>query len=128
MRPCVKCGATDRYETSGKCRPCAQARAKRYQEENKDLVRERNLAYSRANSGAHYEKRRARLYALKDYPCFDCGVQYPPAVMEFDHVRGVKSFEIGISEMGRKDLAEEIMKCDLRCANCHRLRHIRDGR
>jgi len=44
-------------------------------------------------------------------------------VLEFDHVRGTKSGNI--SEMMRggfswKRVLEEIEKCEIRCANCHR--------
>jgi hypothetical protein len=69
---------------------------------------------------------RSRLDALKDKACADCGVKYPPCVMEFDHVRGVKRYCIGTKTIGRPDLGDEIAKCELRCANCHRLRHARE--
>ncbi len=56
-------------------------------------------------------------------PCRDCKKIFDPDAMEFDHARGVKRFEI--SKAGKKSLraiATEIAKCDLVCANCHRLR------
>jgi hypothetical protein len=64
---------------------------------------------------------------IKDVPCMDCGGKFPPYVMDFDHVRGGKRFNIG-SQIGRKlrDLLDEIGKCDIVCANCHRIRT--DGR
>ena len=31
------------------------------------------------------ERNRKRLQALKDSPCVDCGIKYPPCVMEWDH-------------------------------------------
>lgn len=64
-----------------------------------------------------------RLAELKAHPCVDCDVQYPPPVMEFDHVRGTKKFPISAANLARKDLVEELAKCELRCANCHRMRH-----
>jgi hypothetical protein len=57
----------------------------------------------------------------------DCGVQYITAVMEFDHVRGVKTSSLSemVSKGKRPDqLDEEIAKCDLVCANCHRIRTV----
>ena len=57
----------------------------------------------------------------KDKPCTDCKIQYPPYVMQFDHVRGRKSFTIG-SLYYKKTLAQimkEIDKCEVVCANCH---------
>ena len=59
---------------------------------------------------------------LQGHPCVDCG-EADPLVLEFDHVRGVKSGNI--SQMmaycvSEARLLEEIAKCEVRCANCHR--------
>tara|TARA_R110000787_G_scaffold9510_1_gene33148 strand:- start:987 stop:1397 length:411 start_codon:yes stop_codon:yes gene_type:complete len=56
-------------------------------------------------------------------PCVDCG-ENNPIVLEFDHVRGEK--RANVSDMTRhayslKAIQEEIDKCDIRCANCHRI-------
>jgi hypothetical protein len=62
--------------------------------------------------------------AAKDVACMDCGIKYPPYVMDFDH-RGDKVFEIaGASStfMSLEKLKVEIAKCDVVCANCHRAR------
>lgn len=56
---------------------------------------------------------------LKGHPCVDCG-EVDPIVLEFDH-RSDKQYNI--SEMHTQSLdkiKEEIAKCDVRCANCHR--------
>jgi hypothetical protein len=48
--------------------------------------------------------------------------RYPTYVMQFDHVRGVKEFEIGQAQrlqVSTARLFAEIAKCDLVCANCH---------
>ncbi|WP_395000850.1 hypothetical protein [Acinetobacter sp.] len=54
--------------------------------------------------------------------CIDCGNK-EPIVLEFDHVRGTKIKEVSIlrRNCNWKKIKEEIKKCDLRCANCHRL-------
>lgn len=60
--------------------------------------------------------------AAKSVPCLDCGIQYPPHVMQFDHVRGEKCLNIGSATARVKNLdalREEIAKCDVVCANCH---------
>ena len=59
----------------------------------------------------------------KSVPCLDCQETFPPYVMDFDHVRGVKSFAIsrgGCRSVSK--LLEEMAKCDVVCSNCHRLR------
>lgn len=46
--------------------------------------------------------------------------------MEYDHVRGKKKFNIGhYNNKSVKVLMEEIAKCELVCANCHRERTYR---
>lgn len=68
-------------------------------------------------------KRRAKFDALKRAPCLDCSGVYPPEVMEFDHAHGQKIRAIGSmfsQSWGR--VLEEVIKCDLVCAVCHRLR------
>ena len=54
----------------------------------------------------------------------DCGYNLHPAALEFDHVNGVKLFNIGeqIGSYSREKLWEEIAKCDVVCANCHAIR------
>lgn len=56
-------------------------------------------------------------------PCTDCGTQYPYYVMEFDHLRD-KSFTIATlaNVNSLEHLIEEIAKCEIVCANCHKQR------
>ena len=60
---------------------------------------------------------------LQTHPCIDCG-EDDPIVLEFDHRPGeIKRFVIGSwrkSRHGLVSLNDEIKKCDVRCANCHR--------
>lgn len=61
----------------------------------------------------------------KRQPCMDCGGEFPPVAMDFDHVRGVKS--AGLSWLATHTVSverimAELAKCDLVCANCHRIR------
>jgi hypothetical protein len=61
--------------------------------------------------------------------CIDCG-EKDPDCLDFDHVRGVK--KNGILNVGWTTEAsvfhEELAKCEVRCANCHRKRHARERR
>jgi hypothetical protein len=61
--------------------------------------------------------------ALKGGPCADCLGIFPPCAMDFDHVRGIKLFDVskGVSKTWLV-LVEELAKCELVCSNCHRVR------
>ena len=79
--------------------------------------------YQRAQK-TYQRKRRALIDSFKSVPCMDCGVVYPPYVMDFDHLpENEKSFTIG-SYLNRDldKLMDEIEKCDVVCSNCHRIR------
>lgn len=68
-------------------------------------------------------ERRAYIDKLKSMPCTDCGVKYPPYVMDFDHVRGEKVIKISDMMMTTMEkLKAEVAKCELVCSNCHRER------
>jgi hypothetical protein len=55
--------------------------------------------------------------------CADCGYKEHPEALDFDHVRGEKLFNISMKAIGSlKRLLAEIEKCDVVCANCHRVR------
>lgn len=94
--------------------------------------REAQRRYYEKNREKVYARNKAQLQRVVDYvhaakagPCLDCGVEYPPYVMDFDHVRGVKMAAIGDlvrRGFGIKTIADEIVKCELVCANCHRER------
>jgi hypothetical protein len=73
----------------------------------------------RAQLRAFYESLKA------GKPCADCGGVFDPECMDWDHVRGVKRFNVKqavASRLGRATLLREVDKCELVCANCHRLR------
>ena len=63
--------------------------------------------------------------ALKDKPCKDCGGRFHPCAMDFDHCHGDKvdnvSWMLGKAK-SREAILAEIAKCELVCANCHRVR------
>src|ERR1044072_1428607 len=100
-----------------KQRECAQ----RWYEANKSVYLDRNKA--------RLAERKKRLAEAKAFPCMDCGVSYPTFVMDFDHRPGEeKKGNIGDMMAGGipwEKILEEIEKCDLVCANCHRFRTAR---
>ena len=57
--------------------------------------------------------------------CADCGYAEHAVALDFDHVRGSKQINV----CNAKSLAaamREAEKCEVRCANCHRVRHAND--
>lgn len=85
------------------------------------------------NKQAYVDRARAQKAALAQEvrdikaasPCSDCGKWYPHYVMDFDHLPGTE--KVGdiatlIQRSSRKKVLEEIAKCELVCANCHRER------
>lgn len=73
----------------------------------------------------YHGKQREYLITLKSTtPCKDCSSIFPHYVMDFDHVRGVKKGNVTTlaAKLGMKKLQEEIDKCDIVCANCHKVR------
>jgi hypothetical protein len=96
---------------------------------------EERAAYRKKWARDHRERRaefKAVVDALKNVPCTDCGVSYPSRVMEFDHL-DPKDKKINISRAvgktttwaSQRAVLEEIKKCQVVCANCHRLREIK---
>jgi hypothetical protein len=67
---------------------------------------------------------RAKLDAIKAVPCADCKQRFPPVCMDFDH-RPSETKKRDVSAMMHRPwqtVLLEIAKCDLVCANCHRIR------
>lgn len=56
------------------------------------------------------------------HPCVDCGHD-DIRVLEFDHVRGKKLANISrmVFQKSLEKVKQEIAKCEVRCANCHRI-------
>lgn len=63
-----------------------------------------------------------RQYKLNN-PCVDCG-EDDPVVLEFDHINPQEKKFVIADAVGQgrgvKSILEEISKCEVRCANCHR--------
>lgn len=103
------------------CMPCEdQQKRGRYRA---DIVK-----FRKRNNDRHKLVRAETLRFLIGYfvthPCVDCG-ESDPIVLDFDHVRGVKSYNIATMIAGThaiESIKKEIDKCDVRCANCHRRR------
>lgn len=128
MKTCPKCKRSlpeSDYgvRTNGKpqhwCRACHCSYQREYYKKHK--------GYYFSLQADRVAKHRRLLRAAKSLPCADCGRSYPPYVMDFDHRPGEqKCFNLSsIALQARrswKKIMDEIAKCDVVCANCHRER------
>jgi NUMOD4 motif len=99
-------------------------KVKASQKKHRRLHYDKVVACERRNNARRYQEISAMLAHAKDVPCADCGKRYPSYVMDFDHRDGrSKSFGIGNSRARSvQRFRDEIAKCDVVCANCHRER------
>ena len=102
-----------------------------YQRRNRDAELRRMREWYLANHERQIEIGRASrkrgiefINSRKQMPCADCGKRFPECAMDFDHRDGEsKSFAIGAARWRSiEQLLAEMAKCDLVCANCHRVR------
>lgn len=108
-----------RAQLDNYCRACRAD----YKHSHYAANRARYIALAAARKQALAETRIAYLVEyLRAHPCVDCG-EADPLVLEFDH-RADKEFTIGTKLRDRnwKSILDEIAKCDVVCANCHRRR------
>lgn len=111
-----------------RCSRC-ESNATSYSNYCRKCESKRQVAYAKRSKYKSVRKRikeiRAIIIEAKNKPCKDCKIQYPTFVMDFDHVRGDKKFIL--AEAAQKGVAKakvlaEIEKCDVVCADCHRIR------
>ena len=131
MKLCKKCNIIkpfseyhkDKSRKDGYVYYCAQCNNDRLK-----ILYDKNIVERRKNSvlkkHQYYSRNRDHIYNfLKSSKCIDCGDDRWQ-VLEFDHINDKK---YGICDMmGRcmsiSNIDKEISKCEVRCANCHRLK------
>ena len=88
--------------------------------------RVRDPAEVRAERKRHIAEMIVLVAQLKSVPCKDCSQEYPSYVMDFDHIDAAQKrhniSHLARSGAPRKKILEEIAKCEIVCANCHRIR------
>ncbi len=101
------------------CRECQKAQKSDWYARNSD-THKANVYQNRTRTSNGV---REFLYEfLSTHPCVICG-ETDIRVLEFDHVRGQKRAAIGTLLKNGFSIAviqEEIDKCDVVCANCHK--------
>lgn len=101
------------------CRACFKANwDKRYYENHQHYRDSHNASRDRIRR----ENARRVFEYLAEHPCLNCG-ESDPIVLEFDHRSGIDKIE-SISNLILNStwarISEEMKKCDVLCANCHR--------
>ena len=130
LRTCGRCGLSKpvdefawrrrrKRQRDNLCRPCRSAYGRDHYLANRQRYIDAEARRKRARAT---ERTRLLLEFFRDHPCMDCG-ETDPLVLEFDHLEA-KKFNISHQFASRswKAILEEIEKCDVVCANCHRRR------
>ncbi len=107
------------------CKECQSEYNKIYYQENAEEIKERTAPRR------DQHKITSKMFViehLSSHPCVDCG-ESDIVVLDFDHVSGTK--EHNIADMIRlgfslEAIKNEIDKCVVRCANCHRRKTAKD--
>ncbi len=104
---------------------------KEWYEKNRTRERSKQRKYYRVNKDkiqarhkSEYDRRRKLIDEMKlSSGCVDCGYNTNAAALDFDHVLGEKKFAIGTDfcRVAWITIEKEIAKCEIRCANCHRI-------
>ncbi len=104
------------------CRECSTRNQRRWLKRHRD-VRHR---YTRSVRQKHVLR---KMEYLRGRSCVDCG-ETDPLVLEFDHRSGKSKnvADLVRSTVSWKRIEQEMAKCEIRCANCHRRKTARERR
>ncbi|MEK6226201.1 MAG: hypothetical protein AABM40_07875 [Chloroflexota bacterium] len=102
------------------CRQCFAAYGKEYYRKNREAQKTRLLRNTEVRRA---DNRQRAIGYLRSHPCVDCG-ETDIVVLQFDHVRDKKRDLARMINGGWTWAAieREIAKCEVRCANCHRVK------
>lgn len=130
MRVCTKCKIArpevqyfwriKNVKRANQCKFChKQYRDSHYQENKQKRIKQARILKQKKRS----ELNKIVIDFLKNHPCIDCG-ESDIIKLEFDHLH---SKEDEVTKMvhrcvSQDKLLKEIGKCEVRCANCHRVK------
>jgi hypothetical protein len=128
MKTCGKCKIEKRIKDFGKnklredglqayCKVCCKER-------DKNSYSKRKNYYTKASREAYLRNRSFVNRWKKIYgKCVDCGNE-DYRVLDFDHIEDNKLNNVAtlVNGHGLKTIKNEIRKCEIRCANCHRVK------
>ena len=106
------------------CKVCVREKDKINYYKNLEISRKKAAT---SKKEIRYKKRQVILEYLKKCFCIDCG-ENNPIVLEFDHIKN-KTFNVSYlihKDVSLNKIFAEIDKCEVRCANCHRIKTAKD--
>jgi hypothetical protein len=113
---------------SSSCKLCNRE----YYHKNKEYLLAKMKARYNGRGGKErqrevYRERKQRCIDYKGGVCATCGEMPHPSAMDFHHVDpSTKSFSIGFGSKSFDKIKEELDKCVMLCANCHRQLHAEE--
>lgn len=123
LKKCSQCNelkSEDEYgfrlgKKQAACKLCLNKKQKIQYANNTKYYLDRNRV-QRSSNREWYQELKSKT------PCAKCGVQYPYYVMDYDHIDPNTKTTCIAKMMGhsKKAILNEITKCELLCANCHR--------
>lgn len=115
--------AKDRRNSS--CKDCMKLYRKEHYNRNKDYYIEKAKLL---NEKVRERNQKIIIDYLLKNPCVGCG-QDNILVLDFDHIdRSSKTNEVSkMITMSVKTLTNEIKKCQVLCANCHRIKTAKES-
>lgn len=110
--------------SEGRTRQCKECRAEKTRKWYSD-----NRERRQEESNNRNQRRRDWCIEQLGGKCVDCGGGFHRSVYDFHHRDPGEKVD-AISNLLRSPdkLEEELKKCDLLCANCHRIRHFEEGK
>lgn len=109
-----------------RCFRCHRIATKRRFKSGESVWASKRTSFTRSQIRTHKirDHRREYLAGVKTkLGCVDCGYCEKSEALDFDHVRGIKLFSPSEGVSKRMEVLEdEIAKCEVVCANCHRVR------
>lgn len=118
----------ERFDKNAARKDGLQAKCKSCRTEYNKIWYQKNTALQKSRIKISKDKRLSErcLYVdgIKTVPCLDCNGTFDPVCMDFDHVRGLKLFDVsvGVRNKAWQEVLDEIDKCEIVCSNCHRIR------
>jgi hypothetical protein len=111
---------------SSRCKYCQSELSRLHYQKHKQVYKART---HKRKAQVLIENKPLLYQYLSTHPCIDCN-ESDIRLLEFDHVHLPKLGEI--SDLLRQGhswatIANEITKCEVRCANCHRLKTFESG-